>query len=181
MMKSNSSKFYLGVDLGKSGGICLMDHKGFILRKMAMPIHIDGDFDHYELEGFLALCKGLIKDDDLVIVTENVWGQPGSGTKQVYGFGDSNGYIRSLLHVWFHRSIEKVVPRVWQKWLFEYCSCPEITRPDGKRDTKAMALYAVTKLYPKEDLRASPRSSKPHDGIVDAIGLALYAKENLSE
>lgn len=157
-----------------------MDNKARILELAAMPIHkVDEDFDHYEIEGILASIKGITKDGDILIVTENIWGQPGSGTKQVFGFGDGYGYIRGLLHTWFHRDLRKVVPRVWQKWLFDLTSTPEMVNGNGKRDTKAMARSAICKLYPASDFRGSAKSINPHEGIIDAVGIARYALENL--
>lgn len=172
--------YTLGIDLGKNGGMTLLCPKGQILLTKAMPKHpVDGGIDHYEVEGFLATVKGFVKDEQLKIIMEKVWGQAGSGTKQVYMFGENNGYVKGLINVWFGRDIQEVTPRTWQKWLFAKASVEEMEDAKGKRDTKGMAKEAISRLHPNSDLRATPRSKVPHDGIVDSVGIAMYGREEL--
>ena len=45
-----------------------------------------------------------------------------------------------------------------------------------KVDTKAMALMAAKRLFPKVNLIMTERSTTPHDGLVDALLMAEYAR-----
>ena len=45
-----------------------------------------------------------------------------------------------------------------------------------KVDTKAMALVAAKRLFPKVNLMMTSKSTVPHDGLVDALLMAEYAR-----
>lgn len=140
-----------------------------------MPKHLDGKIDHYIVEEFFQRISSL--NEPVRVVYEKVWGQVGSGTKQVYQFGRNNGNLEALVWVYFGRDIKEVVPRTWQKWLFDTYKIEEQKNTKGKRDTKKMALDAISYLYPSQDLRATKRSKVAHSGIVDAVGIAVYGQE----
>lgn len=163
----------LGIDLGKQGGFCLLDDNNNVLMLMAMPIHVDGNIDHYEIESFFARARSYTGGKPLLIIIEKVHAILGNSAKSMNSFGENNGYIKGLLHVWFGRNIVEVTPRKWQKWLNDHAEVEEKYK-DGKRDTKHNTLSAVSKLYPKEDLRKNQRCKVAHNGITDAIGIALY-------
>lgn len=170
------SKFVLGVDLGAKGGLVLMNEDREILEKTSMPEHpVDGSIDHYEVEAFFSKCMGHVKDKKiLVVATEKLHSIYGSSARSNYKFGENNGYVDGLLHVWFGRDIKRIIARRWQQFLFEQENIIEKKKKGGKRDTKAMAKEAIEKLYPNEDFRRNKRCSKPHDGLIDATGIALY-------
>lgn len=167
------SKLFLGVDLGAKGGFALLDETGEILELMAMPVHpVDGGIDHYEVEAFLAKCKGYKRET--IVATEKLHAVFGSSAKSNYTFGSNNGYVDGLLHLRFGRDIKRIIARRWQKDLFEREDIEEMKRKDGKRDTKTMALLAITGMYPNEDFKRNKRCSIAHDGLIDAVGIALY-------
>lgn len=43
-----------------------------------------------------------------------------------------------------------------------------------KIDTKATAINVANRLYPNVSFNSTKKSSKPHDGIVDALLIAYY-------
>ena len=47
-------------------------------------------------------------------------------------------------------------------------------------DTKQRAALAVSRLYPRLDLRASSRAKKPHGGLVDALLIAEYGRRRMA-
>ena len=67
-----------------------------------------------------------------------------------------------------------------EKELFE--GIPKVLKKDGsgKVDTKAMALIAAKRLFPTTVLTKpdSKRATVPHNGIVDALLIAEYARRN---
>lgn len=177
------NKFVLGIDLGAKGGLVLLNSEGEILEKTAMPEHpVDGMIDHYEVEGFFGRCMTHVKDKKaLVVATEKLHSVFGSSAKSNYRFGENNGYVDGLIHIWFGRGTKRITPRSWQKYIFEKEGIDEIKDKKGKRATKIMASQAVSKIYPKEDFRKNSRCKIMHDGIVDAVLIAVYALENLCD
>jgi hypothetical protein len=101
------------------------------------------------------------------------------GAKSNFQFGRALGIIEGILEA-LEIPYYKIQPKKWQEVCFE--GVPRIMKPGkpatgrGDTDTKAMALVAAQRLYPKLDLRKSTRAEKAHDGIVDALLLAHYAK-----
>jgi len=164
----------LGIDYGKNGGFALLGPQGELAAFLAMPTHKeDKGIDHAAIENFYEDCRLIICDDTCQVFAENVGGRGGNSAVSMYSFGRNNGYVDALTHTWFGREIKVVTPRTWQKWLFNDQSVPEKVK-SNKRDTKLMALLAVTKIYPNCDLRRTQRSRIFHDGTVDAVGIAYW-------
>lgn len=169
--------FSLGIDLGAKGGFALLkDDK--ILFKVKMPIHHEtGDIDAYEVDGILAVLKTIVRDAPCIVQCEALHAIYGSSAKSTYSFGSSNGYVKGICHSWFGLPIE-VKALTWQSYLFSKYEIEDIKKKNStRRDTKAMALKLIEKLYPSEKFIASTRSSKPHDGIIDAVLIARYGIE----
>jgi len=61
---------------------------------------------------------------------------------------------------------------VWQK---------EFGISARKGNTKVQALQICQDLFPNVNLLATERSKKPHDGIVDALLIAEYARRRWGE
>jgi hypothetical protein len=67
----------------------------------------------------------------------------------------------------------KVPPKQWQKEMF--VGVAEIKKSGKKtRDTKAMALIAAKRLFPKLKLTFGSVAKVPHDGLVDALLMSQY-------
>jgi hypothetical protein len=43
-------------------------------------------------------------------------------------------------------------------------------------ETKPRALEVASRTWPEEDWLATPRSSKPHEGLIDAALIAEYGR-----
>lgn len=170
--------FTLGVDLGKNGGFCLLNPKGEIEMMMAMPRNKDDGIDHYEIEAFFDRVKSVV-NGPIVLSYEKVGGRGGNSASSMYSFGRNNGYVQALMHSAFHRNILEVLPRTWQKWLFNDQKIKEYKNAKNKRDTKRMAIEAIQRLFPSEDFRRNTRCKNAHDGIVDSVGIAYYTQKEL--
>jgi hypothetical protein len=71
----------------------------------------------------------------------------------------------------------KIPAKTWQAKMF--IGVEEITKVSKgkkKRDTKAMALIAIRRLFPKLKLTFGERAVKPHDGLIDAVLMSEFAK-----
>jgi hypothetical protein len=74
-------------------------------------------------------------------------------------------------------SFTKVRAVDWQKQMFQ--GVETITKTGkSSRDTKAMALIAIKRIFPDLKLTFGDRAIKAHDGLVDAVLMAEYARRN---
>ncbi len=104
---------------------------------------------------------------------------PGQGVKSMFSIG--YGYAAwEMALVGNGIPYLSVRPREWQKEMVKDISpvmSGTLTKAGHpKVDTKATALLLAQQLFPDFDFRATARSKKPHDGIVDAMLLAEYCK-----
>lgn len=166
-------KVRIGIDVGKQGAVVALYEDGKI-ETSAMPL-MKGEYD------LQAIRKKIMSyaDFDTHIVIEDVHSIFGASAKSNFEFGVGVGMIR-MAAAMAQIPFTLIQPKMWQKEIF--VGIPVIKKP-GKReegrgtlDTKAMALVAVQRLYPKLDLRKSERAENPHEGIVDALCIATYCK-----
>lgn len=145
---------YVGIDIGANGGIAVIENKKLIYKKLG------------EVKDWIKLIK-----KPVTVAIEDLHSIYGSSAKSNFSFGVNNGKVMGALECMGIDYI-KVAPKTWQKsvWISE-----DIVKFEGKVDTKATSLNAARRYYPHEQFLASDRSSVPHDGIVDAVLLAIYA------
>lgn len=146
---------YAGIDIGSNGGIAVLTDK-LVYKKLG------------EVKDWIKLLK-----KPVIVAIEDLHSIYGSSAKSNFSFGVNNGIVMGALECMGIDYI-KVAPKTWQKaiWIPE-----DIVKFDGKVDTKATSLNAARRYYPNEEFLASTRSSVPHDGIVDAVLLAIYAHD----
>lgn len=133
-------------------------------------------------EAYCDVIKGLkLRYPDACIVLEKVKSiganprQASVGATQNFSFGYNFGLINGFIIACNFRVFHLVTPQEWQKNILQLSDM--IQGPEGKNDNKASSLRAFMRLFPHEDMRPSSRASKPHDGLVDAALIALYAKK----
>ncbi len=147
---------FAGIDIGANGGIAIIENNKLTYKKLG------------SVTDWIKLLKGPV-----TVAIEDLHSIYGSSAKSNFSFGVNNGIVIGALEC---KGINylKVAPKSWQKaiWIPE-----DIVKFDGKVDTKATSLNAARRYYPKEQFLASARSSVPHDGIVDAVLLAIYAHD----
>lgn len=95
-------------------------------------------------------------------VVEHVNAMPGQGVTSCFSFGQNFGFILGLLTA-FHIPYELVRPQKWKK---EF-SCTS---------DKNTSIEVAQRLFPGVDLRRTPKCTKPHDGVCEALLMAEYAK-----
>ena len=95
-------------------------------------------------------------------VVEHVNAMPGQGVTSCFSFGQNFGFILGLLRA-FVIPFELVRPQKWKK---EF-SCTS---------DKNTSIEVAQRLFPDVDLRRTPKCSKPHDGIAEALLMAEYAR-----
>ena len=166
------SKTYIAVDIGKLGAIAIM-HPDRTIETFAMP-KIKTELD---LPGLMNI---LIKEagTDVHISFEKLGVIFGSGKNVAFSMGQQAGVVEALC-VCNSIPYTKVNAKDWQKAMLqgvEEITKPSITGKNQVRDTKAMALVAIKRLFPALKLTFGERATKPHDGLIDAILLCEYAR-----
>ena len=161
----------IGIDPGKNGYICAYEETdtGSWFVHYPTPLINTG----VDMHLFRAIINGFTRDYDVHCVIEDVHAIFGSSAKSTFNFGWIVGLTEGIVSS-AGIPYTKVTPKEWQKEMWQ--GIPLQKKPNGRTDTKAMSLLAAKRLFPNEDLTATERSVKPHDGKVDALLLAEYCR-----
>lgn len=154
---------FVGVDPGLSGGIVAIDSDLNLLGKFVMPTTAK------KLLDLLAVCKIFLvflpEGEKVKVFLEEVHSMPKQGVASSFKFGRVFGAIEGVLTA-LNIPYELVSPQKWQNKIHVGIK-KEL--PPKKRSS-----IAVSKLFPRLDLRATERCKKPHEGLVDALLIAMY-------
>lgn len=172
-MKDTTKSFYIGIDIGKAGGICIQ-HKAKDTELYKMPM-IKTELDYQTLYKLLEpyeAGRGIVVFERLGVIF-------GTSKQTAFSMGHQAGAVE-MACVALCIPFIKVPAKDWQKEMFT--GIDEITKPAKKdsksgkpaRDTKAMALLACKRLHPNLKLTFG-KAEKAHDGLVDAILMSDYA------
>lgn len=157
---------YIGIDPGLQGAIATI-HESEEITTLIMPTLKIGKkrtLDNAMLAGTFSLPNILgIKS---YVILEQQQAMPKQGVTSMFSIGYGFGALKQCL-VDFSIPHEVVRAQVWQK---------EFGISGRKGNTKAQALQICQSLFPNLNLLATERSKKPHEGIVDAILIAEFAR-----
>lgn len=156
-------KKYIGVDIGKNGGVVIIDGTQIDLYKMPL---IGNQIDIKEL-------NNLVNYTNSVVVFEKLNSIFGTTKNTAFSMGHQVGILETIC-VLNNLPFVEIPAKTWQKEMFQGVS--EVKKADGKRNTKAMAEIAATRLFPNVSLKTSSRQTKNQDGVIDALLIAEYAK-----
>lgn len=170
----------IGVDPGVSGGVCLLS--------TASKKYPDGVIDLFPVPtrpgpgGTGRVVDGRDLADRLIVgirsysheypgaiiipTVERVWAMSREGVKSVFTFGKATGTVIGVLEALL-TPVREVTPHEWQFTVLG-------KDPKKKAETKELALRWARATYPRQSLLATPRSSVPHPGMVDALAIARY-------
>lgn len=167
-MTNETNHTILGIDPGAtSGAWCklICSPAGDIL---------DTDWDIMPPTYMLAdVLDDANRDSRLMVYLEKAQTMPKQGGVSVFRYGEHYGKIQGIL-VALKIPHEAVHPSTWTKTMHAGTSIAG----KGRQQAKARSLEAATRLFPGRDLRATPQSRKPHDGIVDAMLIAEYGRRS---
>ena len=158
-------KYYLGIDVGKDGGLALYNSETGSLMTWLIPD------DLKVLDECFSEIRREVGASDILVLIEDVHSIFGSSAKSNFQFGRIKGVKEALSVCWFG-GYELVQPKKWQSrvWIEEDIALKE----NGRKETKLTSANAAKRLFPGYDFRKSERARKPHDGLVDAALIALY-------
>ena len=165
-------KYYIGIDAGLDGGMVELDETGAITRKWITPTIKLGKgrkIDALALGNVLRECS----ESNCYVMCEN----PGEHAQSASGLRSMTYCYASIETLLTTFRIPYDTPRAL-KWQREFWTKPKM--PKGQKfDTKAAALVAANKLWPKESWLRTERCSTPHDGMIDAALIAEYGRRKL--
>lgn len=156
---------YIGIDNGVSGGLVALSKQGCLITALPMPIlkaRKGNEVDPVAVWNWMD--DMLITRDDAIIAIE----EPG-GSKSAKAATSMAGSFHALRALCALKRLrwERITPQLWQKSMLPGANAGE---------TKPRALEAVKRLWPNETFLATERSTKPHEGLIDAALIAEYAR-----
>ncbi len=154
---SMSTNFIVGIDPGKSGGWVILDSKSRILKYGIMPI-VGGEIWITQLADLLSPLPA----EEVLVVLEKVHSMPKQGVKGVFSFGLGYGKLLGMCQALKLR-YELVTPQTWKKLVLQ-----------STKQDKDAAIEFVQRRYPEVNLTPGSKK-KPHDGIADALCIAVWA------
>lgn len=160
---------YIGIDIGKKGAIYMLNEDGTEDWRVAMPM-IKDQVDWHELNAILEpyqMFNGMVVYEKLGVIF-------GTSKKTAFSMGEQYGAVRQCC-ISNNIRYTEVPAKKWQAEMFEGQVNIQKTGKTS-RDTKAMALVAAKRLFPTVNLLMTKSSSVPHDGLVDALLMAEYAR-----
>ena len=159
---------YMGIDPGKAGGIALIttigDKESHNIFFTKMPI-VGDEIDIVAIANFI---RPYMRSYDITCCIEKVHSMPGQGVSSMFNFGFSAGIVNSVVAV-LGISRYLITPQAWKKAVLH----------DTKKD-KNSAVEFCNRVYPQVSLLTTSRSTKPHDGIADALCIAHYCMHHLN-
>jgi hypothetical protein len=165
----------IGIDIGKKGGICFL--QGGHIGTASMPKKKNEIL-------FSSVCSFLLQhkqqSGSIIVAFEKLKGIKGAGKAQTWSLAEQTGFLRGICICAGIQYLE-IPPKKWQAYIFSLAQV-EVTKrqsrlANGKwvNDTKAMAAIAAKRLFPSFDFsKITGRTGKLHDGIIDAMLIALY-------
>jgi hypothetical protein len=161
---------YIGIDLGKKGAYYILGEDGSELDRGPTPM-ISKEIDWHAFNKILApyeMFNGMVVFEKIGIIQ-------GSSKATAFSMG---GQLCAIQMCCIANDLiyTMVPPKKWQAEIFDGQTKIYKSGSKTKIDTKAMALIAAKRLFPKVNLLMTEKSSVPHDGLVDALLIAEYAR-----
>lgn len=155
----------VGVDPGRSGGICVLGKGDIVAFQMPMMEDEEKLIDIQKVSSYVAMAGA-----DVAVYIEKCHAMPHQGVTSMFSFGMGYGMLLGLFHyVVGALSVHQIPPQRWKTRLL---------RLGG--DQKQKAIQYCERRWPQIDLKPG-RKRTPHDGIADAVCIATYGamKEGL--
>jgi len=158
-------KSICGIDPGLSGGIAIISQDGVIVEPMPS---VEKEIDIAGLVRWLRAHR----DEIEIAYLEKVHAFPGASGSSMLSFGRIVGIIEGALTA-LAIPFQTVRPGIW---------CKEIHAGISGVDTpKDKSRIAVSRLFPDVSLMATPKSKKPHEGMMDALLIAEWGRRQRSK
>ncbi len=164
---------HVGIDFGARGALASITDTGVICQLTKMPLLDDGTVDGYGVMVWIAeeIASCLENNEEFTITGEKLHSIFGASAKSNFGFALNIGKVKGAVEC-LEVPLNEVRAIDWQKHIFTALEVPEMgeVKPNGKfkRDTKGMAHFAASLLWPEQELK--------HDGKIDALLIAEHIR-----
>lgn len=155
--------YFIGIDNGLSGGIAVIDSLQKVVKLIPMPV-IKGKKTEYDIHTIGKVFNSLLESEIVFAVLEKAHVRPISGKRASFMTGFGYGLMQGILDV-TGISYEIIRPKEWQS---------EILKGINTGDTKKDSIMFCKRKFPNIDLTPTERSTKLHDGMADALNMAVY-------
>lgn len=170
-------KAWIGCDPGKTGAISVLTYAG---ESASYRVPLIGK--EYDINEILLMFNNFTEMYDIHVVIEKVHAMSGIAASSNWSLAESVMMYKMVM-ITQGIPFTMVPSKTWQKEMWAGVPIQRVkttkNKSGYKTDTKATSLLAVRRLFPDADLlgvNAGPRVVEPHDGIVDALLMAGYAK-----
>ena len=152
MKKTSPSSIYIGIDPGKSGGMCVIEDE--FIKAYACPQNIQ------DMALLFAMAISVNETKTVVAYIEKVWARPTDAKGSIWKFAENYGTWKGIAGA-YEIDLKTVSPQMWIK----YYETPKMLKSARKRylRDKARSMY--------------PELKKVTLKTADAILIATYAKE----
>jgi hypothetical protein len=166
MKRKENISIYIGVDNGLDGGLCaISSHDCLIIDKWAMPTFKRGGKREVDTMTIYNWITDL-HSKSLILIEEPL--KHAKSSQAMRSMGISYGKILGMCES-HNLEVRPIQVQDWQKAMLGKVP---------KSKTKEFALKKAQEIYPDEDWRKNNRCTSPHDGIIDALLIALYGSRH---
>ena len=158
----------VGIDNGIDGGICAISPHGKIIDKCPMPILKRKGKREVDVFAFKEWILDL-NTEPFILIEEPL--RHARSSQAMRSMSINFGKMLGACEIKSWRVIP-VEPREWQL---------EILGRIPAGCTKTAALALVSEVTPDEDWTKKGRSTKPHDGMIDAYLIAEFGRKKYSD
>lgn len=170
----------VGIDPGLTGGIAIFDNdKKEWLGVFPMPVEVvkaktkkGKDKKKVDARKLYEMLHPYAEDGKLWVCVEEVHAMPGQGVTSMFTFGEGYGKVLAVSEV-LSDHVSTITPRSWQVILYGIKTAEDKLNPKERAKEKALQIFSPREL-------TLPRARKPHEGMVDAVCIALAASRLLN-
>jgi len=168
-------KFYLGVDLGLSGCMAVINNNNSLVLLELIPtieVLINKKVrNQYDIQAINELFKAWISDFNIVKAgMERLRPIPQQASQVAFSLGGGTMLFKTLFTVYKIPYIE-IEPRIWQKEIFKRAG----VQYSGKT-TKLASVAAAKTLFPGFSFRRTAKCKVDSPDMTDSAEIALYTK-----
>tara|TARA_R100000458_G_C8278175_1_gene254051 strand:- start:3242 stop:3784 length:543 start_codon:yes stop_codon:yes gene_type:complete len=157
----DSGRFFIGIDVGMTGAVSVINAKGELMSCCRMPVCKYGKRTEINITDFSRLFK--IKGKVMSVIVEEVYAF-GMGRTSAFSFGKNQGMILGVVQT-LRLPTKRITPQEWQKVMLAGLPRKDKTKESANKK----AIYLFPELEDILDVKAN-------QGIADASLMAEYGR-----
>jgi len=164
---------YLGVDIGLSGALSLVNNRGTLMYCVPIPTLEatvnDKRRKQYYIQGVIRIIKDWANDEFILrACIERLRPIPKQASQVGFSLGGGAMLFKTIF-TFLNIPFIEVEPHAWQKKIFGELGIQYTTKT-----TKEASVKAASQLFPGCDFRPSERCKKDSSDFTDSACIALY-------